>query len=563
MAFNADWALFTPLVRAVVDNKPEDVREALNLGFSANFPDGDGWTPVHHAAAEDTRNECLKELLTHKSADINAQTFLDQTPLYVASERNCVKNVKLLLEQKKCNINLGGMGNMTPLHVACCDGNVLIAKQLIEFGAEVNAKDYTNYTPLHAIVDSHTFNRGGDNICYDICKRLLENGCNPDVIDLNGNHPFHLACYNGLFKCAYFLLSVSKQNDLINLKNRDEQTPLMSAVLSRNVPLVEYLLDQGADVNIADSMTDTALHHAATTGDFGLFSLILRETNKECILKYCTFDEGRDFEGLASGKRMNSLICLAINTGNLEFLNQVLKSDLDPAALACPVQKYPFNNSFTLHAPISFLLEFKMCELGNSTLDFLHTLIEHGFPIKVTSKHPLVNYISPICAGLVALDNSPPDIVLKCLKVLLHRNADPDEPHGRMPFAMEQAIKRQNTEAVLLLLQHSNVLEPEDVIHWILLTALDNTSGNQVKIIEALLPLAPYYQPSEQLLPDLTDILKRKELLTQKVYPLTHYCRTVIRKQLHKETESCPTLFRQHLSGLMIPKELYSFLSFI
>ncbi|XP_054271157.1 serine/threonine-protein phosphatase 6 regulatory ankyrin repeat subunit B-like [Macrosteles quadrilineatus] len=562
MAFDyTDWALSTPLVRAVVNNKPEDVREALNRGFSANLPDNRGWTPVHEAAAEDTRNECLKELLSHKSADINAQTFLKETPLYVASQRNCVKNVKLLLEQKKCNVNLSQVSDMTPLHVACSEGNVLIVKQLIEFGAKVNVTDHDDYTPLHATVASHGLNRRRDNVSYDICRCILENGGKPDVIEYQGNYPFHFACQNGLFKCAKLLLSVSKQNDLINLKNHDERTPLMIAVQSLNVPVVEYLLDQGADVNIADSMTVTALHLAAHTGDFRLFSLILRETNNECILKYCTFDEERDFERLTSGKRLNSLICLAIDTENLEFLNQVLKSDLDAAALVCPVihAENFFTKSFTLHTPISFLLECKMCELGNLTLDFLLTLIEHGVPLKVTSKHMLVNYISPICAGLVALNDSPPDIVLKCLKVLLHRNADPDEPHGRMPFAMEQAIMRQNTEAVLLLLQHSNVLEPEDIIHWI----IDETSGNQEKIIEALLPLAPYYKPSEQLLPDLTDSIKRKELLTQKVHPLTHYCRTVIRKQLHKETESCPTLFRRHLSGLMIPKDLYSFLSFI
>ncbi|XP_054265694.1 ankyrin repeat and SOCS box protein 2-like [Macrosteles quadrilineatus] len=557
MAFDyTDWALSTPLVRAVVNNKPEDVREALNCGFSANLPDLRGSTPVHEAAAEDTRNECLKELLSHKSADVNAQTFLEETPLYVASQRNCVKNVKLLLEQKKCNVNLSQVLDMTPLHVACSEGNVLIVKQLIEFGAKVNVTDHDGYTPLHATVASHMLNRRTDNVSYDICKYILENGGKPDVIEYKGNYPFHFACQNGLFKCAKLLLSVSKQNDLINLKYCDERTPLMIAVKSLNVPGVEFLLDQGADVNIADRHGVTALHIAACTGDFRLFSLILRETNNECILKYCTFDEERDFERLASGKWLNSLICFAIDTENLEFLNQVLKSDLDAAVLVCPESHT--DDLFTLHTPITFLLECKMCELGDSTLDFLHTLIEHGVPLNVTSKHPLVNYISPICAVLVA-SNYFSDIILKCLKVLLDRNVDPDEPHGRMPFAMEQAIMRQNTEAVLLLLQYSNVLEPEDIIHWI----IDETYKSQENILEALLPLAPYYKPLEDLRPYLTYSFKRKELLTQKVHPLTHYCRTVIRKQLHKETESCPTLFRRHLSGLMIPKDLYSFLSFI
>lgn len=54
-------------------------------------------------------------------------------------------------------------------------------------------------------------------------------------------------------------------NDNINLKNEFSQTPLHVAVKHGNLPIIKFLLDRGACVDIVDKDGNTALHIAAYT----------------------------------------------------------------------------------------------------------------------------------------------------------------------------------------------------------------------------------------------------------------------------------------------------------
>lgn len=562
MAFDyTDGAFATPLLRAIVNCDPKEVKEALNKGYSSNLPDNRGWTPLHEAANDDSRSECLKEILAHGQVSINSQTFQGETALFLACEKGLITTVKLLLKVRKCNVNLPNSEGVSPLHVACLKGNLEVVKGLIKFGAKVNSQDFNGYTPLHEAV---AFEDGSinvrDRVVFDICQYILRHGGDSDIAEYEGNYPFHLACQNGLLKSSKLLLAKSKQFDTINMSNNDGRTPLMMAVQSKNLKLLEEMLAQGADPNVADKSGITALHLAAHTGCFDIFDTTHKATSDECLSKYCTFDEERDFSKILKSKRIHSLICLAIDTEDLDFVRKVLRCSFISGVLECPVihAENLVKKSFTLHSPVSFLLESKMYDLGSQTLNFLEVLIENKSPLKITSKQPLITYINPLCAGLVALNDCPRKLVLSCLEKLLKHEADPDEPYGRMPFAMEQACMRGCTEAVLLLLENSNVLEPEDVLKWI----EQETSSNQEKTVEVLLPLAPYYKPTESLLPDLMDSPKRHLLLTPKVYPLANYCRSVIRHQLHRESDS-PQEFRQKLQQLksLLPLEIYNFLN--
>ncbi|KAG8293401.1 hypothetical protein J6590_016359 [Homalodisca vitripennis] len=558
--------MVTPIIRAIFNQDVEGLREALDRGFSANLPGNRGWTPLHAAVVFNASSECLKELLAHSSANVNSQTFLGYTPLLFACQKGCLNAVNLLLKQSKCDVNLANIEEVRPLNVACSKGNFEIVQLLVEFGAQVNAQDYKGYTALHEAVLYPTSRRGvreqQDEMIHEICHFLLRHNANPDVLEDEGNFPFHFACQSGLLKTLTLLFTASTQRDLINFRNKDGRTPLILAVQSHNLSVVEALISQGANANVADNMNYTPLHHACNYRvDFDIFNALRRVTSDKFILKYCTFDEERDFEVQSKIKIIYSLICLAIDTEDLSFLVKVLESNFDPAVLQCPeiLEEYGGKERLTLLTPISYLLQMQMYNFGEKTIEFLLALINHGSPLKVVSKVSLISYVDPICACLAALNYYNVSTAVRCIRILLQHGADPDEPHGRMPHAMEQACKRGCAEAVLLLLQYSNVLEPEDVIRWI----EQETSTEQQEIVKVLLPLAPYYTPSDRLLPDLVGSPQRKALLAPKVYPLTNYCRTVIRRQVREESKTSLSKFRQNLFDLFLPKDLCMFLSYM
>ena len=89
------------------------------------------------------------------------------------------------------NVNTkGGQQNATPLHfIAYNNGNTDVIKELINAGADVNAKDYGDRTPLHWAA--------GGNANADVIKELINAGA--DVDDKGeGWTPLHVAAeYSG------------------------------------------------------------------------------------------------------------------------------------------------------------------------------------------------------------------------------------------------------------------------------------------------------------------------------------------------------------------------------
>lgn len=114
--------------------------------------------------------------------------------------------------------------NRNMLMCACNGGNLEIVKSIIEnperFGVKINQVDDAGNTVLHYLARS----KGQDNI--EIIENLIELGAN------------------------------------IEAKNKEGQTPLISAVLLGNVALVKELLAKGADVNAVDKDGNTPLIYA-------------------------------------------------------------------------------------------------------------------------------------------------------------------------------------------------------------------------------------------------------------------------------------------------------------
>lgn len=198
---------------------------------------------------------------------------------------------------------------MTALHQCCIDDFQEMVQQLLEAGADVNARDSECWTPLHAAATcGHLhlvellISRGADllavnmdgNMPYDLCEdeqtldyletAMANRGITQDSIEearavpelcmlndlqnllhagANLNDPLdhgatllHIAAANGFSEVATLLL---EQGASLSAKDHDGWEPLHAAAYWGQVHLVELLVAHGADLNGKSLVDETPL----------------------------------------------------------------------------------------------------------------------------------------------------------------------------------------------------------------------------------------------------------------------------------------------------------------
>jgi ankyrin repeat protein len=172
----------TPLlVAAAYDGATEAASLLIEKGADVNARDEGGMSVVEQAAASNHIE--LVRLLLAKGADVNIADLGGGTALMAAagnSDRNAAM-VKLLLEHGAAvNVKSGdtaemvkngpiALGHLTPLQLAAGQANYEGVEALVKAGADVNAKDVRNATPL-------VFAVATDHANPNIVKLLLARG---------------------------------------------------------------------------------------------------------------------------------------------------------------------------------------------------------------------------------------------------------------------------------------------------------------------------------------------------------------------------------------------------
>ena len=116
----------------------------------------------------------------------------------------------------------------------------------------VNARDIsTGRTALHFVVDRR-------DVTW--IRYLGQQGANPNIADDDGVTPLMLASRLGFIEGVQALIGVGAQ---VNVANKAGETPLIFGILSRNRPLVEVLLQAGADAERRDNAGRSARDYAS------------------------------------------------------------------------------------------------------------------------------------------------------------------------------------------------------------------------------------------------------------------------------------------------------------
>lgn len=576
----SDQRLRSCLSEYVECNNVEAVKLAVQKGASVNIADNAGVTPLHIAAKSNDRLQCMKELLKSESVNIDTKTFSGDTSVAFSCQMGSDKILKVLI-QHGADVNLSNFEKETPLHVACSKGCLKTVKLLIQAGANVNAKDLNDWTPLHEAAKSGS---------VEVCKYLLEHGADDEAQGYYIPFPLHVACQQGDLKVIRVLENfMKKKRPKLNPFNMisDGETPLMPAVTSSSLEVVKYMIDKGADVNVPNVNDLLPLHIAAHQKNWEVYDLIRNNTKSDIILKYCTYP-GPDSNNITT----RSIVSLAIDTGDMRLIERVLKSGLPSDVLNClaPISGRDFfihsidgnlncrNTSrvdrLVLLTPICFFL-YGYSSYDDKTVALLKMLIDNKIYLGCTFKSTDSLYVTGPIEVMLWSCRSQFE-TFQIINICLENGADPDEGSSDTPTRLIKVALAVdiNKSIFTLLLKTSNVVEPEDILNWI----IDNWNREFVQrhvtqdLVYVLLVLSPYVTVSAAaynyfmslpcICAEENVIEKIKQIYERSVRSLANYCRSVIRRQLHYETQNNHRQFVIKLNSLDVPKTVISYLKF-
>ncbi|CAG5119476.1 unnamed protein product [Candidula unifasciata] len=193
-------------------------------------------------------------ILLNKGVEKDCVNNSRMTPLMHAVKAQSLEVTKLLVTWG-CEVNtlLGTEGN-SALHIAAEAGNEAICEVLIAAGANVNARNDKEDTPLIvASVSGH----------LPIVKLLLNHHASVNRRGYHESSALHEATENGHYEiCSYLITAKAGLEDEDTFGN----TPLICAAEKGHVNLVLLYLALGADVNRVSHSGITALHYAAKKG---------------------------------------------------------------------------------------------------------------------------------------------------------------------------------------------------------------------------------------------------------------------------------------------------------
>lgn len=270
---------------AALEAQDEDGKNAYEIALNAGHDHHvtrylDGSNPIHWAIYDKSLS-ALEEAVKNHKKDINDRMMIGlYTPLHVAVKVRDSQLVHHLLEQR-ANPNMQDRYGGTPLHVAVEDKNISIIKDLIMHDADPEIENYVEENSLNL-----AFNNNVD------LKYLTKNPLLWAVIEKNkndfdahvqdkgyrekkdraGNTPLHVAVEAGQKDMVQSLIA-NKVN--VNVANNTNITPLMKAAQLDDVAILQLLLNVGASIGNKDVIDNTALVHAVKADNVPAMKLLI------------------------------------------------------------------------------------------------------------------------------------------------------------------------------------------------------------------------------------------------------------------------------------------------
>jgi len=183
------------------------------------------------------------------------------------------------------------------LMIASAEGYTSEVHRLVKLGADVDATDLENISPLIYAVANNRLNtvkalleyspntgimtKSGESALHiaakdnmlEIAEALIRADADLNLKDRHGATPLHYASAYGYFYMCDLLIYYNAD---IEARSEDGSTPLMAAVYSGQAEISDLLLQSGSNVNISDNVGYTPIMLAAQNNDTLVMNLLIR-----------------------------------------------------------------------------------------------------------------------------------------------------------------------------------------------------------------------------------------------------------------------------------------------
>lgn len=352
---------------AAIFDWDDAIRLLFKLSHEHNEKTQDiGLTPLHFAAMSGA-GKAVDALLS-LGADINATDNSGKTPLFCAVQGG-QSSVAMKLINAKADVTLATSGDSakeTALHYAAINGDIDIARALLQNGANINALTDEGRSPLYCAVEEDQKEmvqflitqknvdvegkgpRGWNSVLVasnqgfkESLEMVLTAGANVNVCNEEHDSAVHLAAENGRLDILKILIgenyhiffpkfvrqccrntaswrfhadpySFLDHGAEVNELNKSKKTPLYAAIVAGELETAKVLVHKyKADPTVPGFMNGNALHFAAINTDGGsLLPLLL--------------DTGIDTNSRISGG--SSALHLALKPNNLEVVTKLVNA---------------------------------------------------------------------------------------------------------------------------------------------------------------------------------------------------------------------------------------------
>lgn len=210
------------LKTAIKQNDYGTLNMLIKKGANLIIQDEEGNTLLHIASAAKAK-DLIIGLLMQSGIDIGTKNKFGKTAWDIAKENGIEASI---------------------FDEVIRNGTIEQLKFMIGNGADVNAKDKYEGTPLKMAIGSNKL---------EMVKLLIENGADINVKDNRGTTPLHNAIWKD-FEIFQFLIANGAN---VNAKDSMGATPLHRAANGDKIEIIKLLIKNGADVNSKNDNDET------------------------------------------------------------------------------------------------------------------------------------------------------------------------------------------------------------------------------------------------------------------------------------------------------------------